>query len=101
MKQVFAYTALNPRGQEVKGELVADSSSDAVNTLRKEGLFPTYVDLVVGKEPPAPIVPEKVEKSNYKIAFELELNKSFWTGLFSGVALSIILFFLIKLLIPC
>lgn len=39
----FAYTAMDAKGVEKKGEVDADSQSSAINKLREMGLFPTNV----------------------------------------------------------
>ena len=40
---IFAYRALDSQGQEVRNEIDADSSDDALNKLRGQNLFPTSV----------------------------------------------------------
>ena len=40
---IFTYKALDSQGQEVRNEIEADSSDDALNKLRGQNLFPTSV----------------------------------------------------------
>jgi len=46
----FAYEAMNSSGQEVKNQIDADSTSDAIAKIRGQGLFPTKVRENVAKK---------------------------------------------------
>ncbi len=47
---VFAYEAMNSSGQEVKDEIEADTSEDAIAKIRGKGFFPTKVREKAGKK---------------------------------------------------
>src|ERR1700712_5283952 len=47
---VFAYEAMNSSGQEVKDEIEAADSSDAIAKIRNKGFFPTKVKEKAGKK---------------------------------------------------
>src|SRR5438874_5634961 len=46
----FAYEAMNSSGQEVKDEIEATSSEEAIAKIRGKGLFPTKVREKAGKK---------------------------------------------------
>src|SRR5436190_11021585 len=46
----FAYEAMNSSGQEVKDEVEADSSEDAIQKIRARGQYPTKVRERAGKK---------------------------------------------------
>jgi type IV pilus assembly protein PilC len=47
---IFTYRALDSQGQEVRSEIDADNSDDALNKLRSQNLFPTSVKEKTGKK---------------------------------------------------
>ncbi len=47
---LFAYEAMNSSGQEVKDEIEANSSEDAISKIRGKGYFPTKVREKAGKK---------------------------------------------------
>ncbi len=47
---LFAYEAMNASGQEVKDEIEADSSEDAIQKIRAKGQYPTKVRERAGKK---------------------------------------------------
>ena len=47
---LFAYEAMNSSGQEVKDEIEASSSEDAISKIRGKGYFPTKVREKAGKK---------------------------------------------------
>ncbi len=49
---IFTYRALNSQGQEVRNEIEAASSDEALNKLRSMSLFPTSVKEKAGKRAP-------------------------------------------------
>src|SRR6478672_12012660 len=61
---VFAYEAMNASGQEVKDEVEADSSEDAIQKIRARGQYPTKVRERAGKK--KIIKKEKTDRSQTK-----------------------------------
>jgi type IV pilus assembly protein PilC len=61
---VFAYEAMNASGQEVKDEVEADSSEDAIQKIRARGQYPTKVRERAGKK--KIIKKEKADRSQTK-----------------------------------
>src|SRR5215471_12699565 len=47
---LFAYEAMNSSGQEVKDEIEATSSEEAIAKIRGKGFFPTKVRATAGKK---------------------------------------------------
>lgn len=47
---IFAYRALDSQGQEVRNDIEAESSDDALNKLRSQNLFPTSVKEKAGRK---------------------------------------------------
>ena len=47
---VFMYEAMNSAGQEVKAEIEATTSEEAISKIREQGLFPTKVKEKAGKK---------------------------------------------------
>jgi len=64
----FVYEAMNQAGQEVKDEIEAASSEDALGKIRGLGYFPTRIRAKGGKKKPGGPVPGKKKKST-TIAF--------------------------------
>ena len=59
---VFQFKAMNQAGQEVKDEIEADSTEDALAKIRKQGFFVTSVKEKAGKKKPAKAKTDELAK---------------------------------------
>src|SRR4030042_3037098 len=90
---VFEYTALDTKGKEVKAEIEALSSKEAISKIRNKGLFPTKVKAQSGGKKvavKAAAAPQKRKGGNRKVKIKVVTQFARQLSTLQGAGLAIL-----------